>query len=49
MKGVQEKREEVIAMVIAELISRKLVSCDFLKEAMGPAIAQLEEWRIDAP
>ena len=29
--GPQGKREEVIATAIAELISRKLVSSDFLK------------------
>lgn len=45
----QERQEEAYAMAIAELVARKLVSCDFLKEALQPAIQQLEEWRIDAP
>eukprot|EP00435_Cladocopium_sp_Y103_P071417 s1080_g37.t1 len=45
----QERQEEAFAMAIAELVARKLVSCDFLKEALQPAIQQLEEWRIDAP
>lgn len=45
----QERQEEAFAMAIAELVARKLVSCDFLKEALQPAIQQLEEWKIDAP
>jgi len=48
--GFEEvKKEEAIALVIAELIGRKLVTCEFLKEALQPAIAQLEDWMIDAP
>jgi len=47
--GFEGKREEVIATAIAELISRKLVSSDFLKEQLQPAIVQLEDWKLDAP
>ena len=31
----QEKKEEDIALVLTELIARRLVSCDFLKEALA--------------
>lgn len=49
---VQEKREEVLAMVITELISRKLVSCDFLKDgwaAWGLAPCGRRQWGQRSP
>ena len=34
----QERQEEAFAMAIAELVARKLVSCDFLKAGVHQSV-----------